>query len=461
VSTKSEPVDLALAVERRRGEPLYEQLQRRLREQIRSGRLPAHTKLPSTRALAAELRISRGVVLEAYGQLVAEGYLLASQGAPTRVAPTASAERPPVLAGSLEQRQPYDFDPAVPDLSAFPRERWLRSARSAMRAARFDAFGIGDPRGSPGLRNQLMTYLTRVRGAAPEPEHTIVCGGFGQGFSLLCRCLRDRGVDRIAVEQPGWPGHRLIAQAAGLEPVPVAVDERGIDVASLVASGCETAVVTPSHQFPLGGVLDSERRAALLEWAEDHDALVVEDDYDSELRYDRGAVGALQGLAPERVCQIGSLSKRLAPGLRLGWMLSPSWLTGALTYEKGIADGGSPMLDQLTLAEFLARGELDVHMRRMRLRYRARRQALLAGLERLIPEARVVGVPAGTFALVELPASVDERALISAAAAGGVGVDGLGAERAALVLGVANLSQAGLARGLELLARALQQAGRH
>ncbi len=361
---------------------LHEQLERRLREDVRSGRLAAGTRLPSSRALAAELGISRGVVLEAYTQLIAEGYLTASQGAPTRVAQTLSSERPPLPASSL--RPSYEFDPGRPDLFAFPGGEWMRCVRAAARNAQFDELGYGDPRGAPQLRNELMAYLSRVRNAAPEPEHTVVCSGFTQGFALLCRTVRDRGVERVALEQPGWPQHRLVAEQAGLTPVAIGVDGDGVIVEELAASGCEVVVLTPAHQFPTGAVLSSERRAALLEWAEDQDALIVEDDYDSELRYDRLAVGALQGLAPERVCQIGSLSKRLAPGLRLGWILSPSWLSGALTYEKGVADGGSPALEQLALAELIARGELDRHVRRMRLHYRSRREALCTALQRHI-----------------------------------------------------------------------------
>ncbi len=424
---------------------------------MRSGRLAAGTRLPSSRALAAELGISRGVVLEAYTQLIAEGYLTASQGAPTRVAQTPSTERPPVPATSLEARYEYEFDPGLPDLVAFPREAWLRCMRAATREAQFGELGYGDPRGAPQLRNELMAYLSRVRNAAPEPEHTIVCAGFTQGFAALCRTLRDRGVERIAVERPGWPQHRLAAEQAGLQPQPIRVDEDGIDVSELAASGCEVVVVTPAHQFPTGAVLSSERRAALLEWAEDQDALIVEDDYDSELRYDRLAVGALQGLAPERVCQIGSLSKRLAPGLRLGWVLSPSWLGGALTYEKGVADGGSPLLEQLALAELIARGELDRHLRRMRLHYRTRREALVQALARHIPTARTGGIAAGLFALVLLPGPIDEHALVSAAAARGVRVDSLGGEIPGLVLGFGNTTEPAIERGVAVLAQAIAE----
>ncbi len=438
---------LLLELEREAGGTLHEQLELSLRGHVRSGRLAPGTRLPSSRALAAELGVSRGVVLEAYAQLVAEGYLTASQGAPTRVANAPSAERPPVPAAGLEPRYAHDLDPFLPDVTAFPRDGWLRSLRAAMRAAPFAELGQGDPRGCSGLRNELMAYLGRARGAAPEPEHTLVGAGFTQGFAMVCRTLRERGVERIAVEDPGFAPHRRIAEHCGLGARAIRVDERGIDVAELGRSDCEAVVVTPAHQFPTGAVLASERRGALLEWAEDQDGLIIEDDYDSELRYDRDAVGALQGLSPERVCHIGSLSKRLAPALRLGWILSPSWLTGALTYEQGIAHGAAPALEQLALADFIGRGELDRHLRRMRLHYRERRQALLAALITALPDAEIIGTAAGLYLLVLLPAGVEEERVVSTAAARGIRVEGLASHRggsgypAGLILGFAGLPE--------------------
>ena len=259
-------------------------------------------------------------------------------------------------------------------------------------------------------------------------------------------------MERIACEDPGWAQHGLVARQAGLEVVPVPVDAQGLDVSVLRQSGCEAVVVTAAHQFPTGAVLSPERRAALLEWAEDADGLIVEDDYDSELRYDRGAVGALQGLAPERVCMIGSLSARLAPALRLGWMLCPSWLTGALAYEKALTDASTPALEQLALADFISRGELDRHLRRMRMRYGGRRKALMTSLS----GAPVSGVPGGLFALVWLPPGTDEEAVVTAAAARGVSIEGLAGHRIGegppgLILGYACLSEPALKRGAAML----------
>lgn len=455
--------ELLVELDRSSELPLHEQLERALRQDIRSGRLPAGTRLPSTRGLAAELGISRGVVTEAYGQLGAEGYLETRQGAAVRVARAVRATVPRAPARSLLPSFPYHFHPGLPDLAGFPRDRWLRSLRAALAQSPLDAAGYGDPRGVPRLRETLADYLARARGTAADPEHMLVCTGFMQGFSLLCRWLHGQGVEAIAMEDPGWHVHRLIAEQAGVRTIPVPVDEQGLSVRALAGSDARAVLVTPAHQFPTGAVLSRERRAALVEWAEDGERLIVEDDYDAEFRYDRVAVGALQGLASERVVYIGSASKRLAPAMRLGWMLLPSWLAWQLISAKAIEDGGSEVIGQLALCDFVERGELDRHVRRMRLRYQARREALLAALERWLPNARPVGTAAGLFELVELPAGSDEPALLAAAARRGVGMEGLSWHRFAhggapgLLLGYGNLSEPAIAHGVHLIAQALAE----
>jgi GntR family transcriptional regulator/MocR family aminotransferase len=453
--------ELLVQLDRSSDLPLHEQLERSLRENIRRGHLPAGMRLPSTRGLAAELGISRGVVTEAYGQLAAEGYLETRQGAPVRVTRAVRATMPREPARSLLPSFPYHFHPGMPDLAGFPRDSWLRSLRAAWREAPLDAVGYGDPRGVPRLREALADYLGRVRGAAADAESMLVCTGFMQGFSLLCRWLHGQGIGAIAVEDPGWHVHRLIAGQAGLQTVPVPVDEQGLSVQVLADSGAGAVLVTPAHQFPTGSVLSSERRAALIEWAEEGDRLIVEDDFDAEYRYDRVAVGALQGLAPERVLYIGSASKRLAPGMRLGWMLVPSWLAWQLVAMKAIEDGGSEVVGQLALCDFIERGELDRHLRRMRLRYQQRHDALLRALARWLPQAQTSGAGAGLYELVTLPEDVSEPALLAAAAARGVGMEGLSWHRfahegpAGLVLGFGNLSEPAIEQGVRLLGEAL------
>jgi GntR family transcriptional regulator/MocR family aminotransferase len=453
--------ELLVEIDRASDLPLHEQLERSLRKNIRRGRLPSGMRLPSTRGLAAELGVSRGVVTEAYGQLGAEGYLETRQGAPVRVAKAVRAALPHAPARSLLPSFPYHFHPGLPDLAGFPRDSWLRSLRSALRESPLGSVGYGDPRGAPRLREVLADYLARVRGAAADPETMLICTGFMQGFSLACRLLCRQGVEAIAVEDPGWQVHRLIAEQAGLRPIPVPVDEHGMSVDALVATDASAVLVTPAHQCPTGSVLSRGRRAQLIEWAEERERLIIEDDFDGEYRYDRVAIGALQGLAPERVLYIGSASKRLAPGMRLGWMLVPSWLTWQLIGAKAVEDGGSEVFGQLALSDFIERGELDRHTRRMRLRYQHRRQTLLRALARWLPQATASSRgAAGLFELVLLPDGLDEAALLRRAAQLGVGMEGLAWYRCAhggspgIVLGYGNLSEPAIEHGIRLIARA-------
>jgi GntR family transcriptional regulator/MocR family aminotransferase len=449
-------LDLLVPLDRASGR-LHRQIERGLRDAIRSGRLVPGTALPSTRAVARELGVSRGVVTEAYAQLVAEGYLVARQGAPTRVA---EAPEPAPPAGRAPRRPsppPYDLMPGRPDLAAFPRDAWLAATRRALRRAPDAALGYPDPRGAPELRAAVAAYLGRARAVAPDPERTVVCNGVTQGIVLLARLLRERGERTIAVEDPGFHLHRWSLERAGLRPVGVPVDGEGLDVEALAATGTRAVLTTPAHQMPTGVVLSPERRAALIAWADAVDGLVIEDDYDAEYRFDRGPVGALQGLAPERVVYAGSASKSLAHGLRLGWLVLPERLAAPAAFERLAMDGGGPVLEQLALADLVARGDLDRHLRRTRREYRRRRAALLAALAEHLPGAEVTGVAAGLHALVLLPDGVDEEALLQRAAAAGVAVQGLGSLRVAsrgrpgLVIGYAHLPPPAIARAVAAL----------
>jgi GntR family transcriptional regulator/MocR family aminotransferase len=308
------------------------------------------------------------------------------------------------------------------------------------------------------LREALADYLARVRSAAADPEHILIVTGFRQGLSLTCRWLRANGIEEVALEEPGWHAQRLIVEEAGLEVTPIPVDDEGIDVAALRDTSAEAVVVTPAHQFPTGVVLSARRRAELIEWAERGDRLVIEDDYDAELCRER--VGSLQGLAPDRVLYIGSASKRLTPGMRLGWVLPPSWLSWALISAKAIEDAGSEITGQLALADFIARGELERHLRRMRLRYAERRGALLRALARELPSWRPSPVADGLYLVAFLSDDVDEPALIAAAARRGLGIEGLslhsytGSSSPGLVLGHGAMVAGAIGRGIELLAAA-------
>jgi GntR family transcriptional regulator/MocR family aminotransferase len=439
----------------RGGVPLHEQLERALRDAVREGRVQPGARLPSSRMLATELGISRGVVTAAYEQLVAEGYLQSRQGAPVRVAEGVRANAPRQPAPPLIERFAHDLTPGLPDLLGFPRERWLRSLRSAWREAPLDAVGYGDPRGEPALREALADYLGRGRAAAADAEHLVICTGFRQGLSLACRWLRGAGIERVALEDPGWHAQRLIVEEAGLEVAPVPVDREGISMAELDATRADVVVVSPAHQFPTGVVMSAARRAQLIEWAEQGDRLIIEDDYDAELC--QGQVGALQGLASDRVLYIGSASKRLTPGMRLGWMLPPSWMSWALISAKAIEDAGSEVSGQLALADFIVRGEFERHLRRMRGRYDRRRAALARSLAKHHPVWRP-GAPAdGMFLLVGLPSDVDEATLLTASARVGVGLEGLslhsytGTSSPGLVIGCGSLPEPAIDRALALL----------
>jgi GntR family transcriptional regulator/MocR family aminotransferase len=280
--------------------------------------------------------------------------------------------------------------------------------------------GYGDPRGVEALRSALSEYLGRVRGVVAEPDRVVVTSGYSQGQGLVCRALHARGARRIGFENPSHPEQRRIAERAGLTIVPIAVDDAGIRVDELERADVDVLVLTPAHQHPTGAVLAGERRRGLVAWLRRHDAIVLEDDYDAEYRYDRAAVGALQGLDPGRIVYAGSASKTLAPALRLGWLVVPPWLVTAVADEKDLADCGTARIEQQAFAGFLSRGELDRHLRRMRTRYRRRRDLVLAELARALPEASVRGIAAGLHATVELPDEYDEQAILHQARRRGI-----------------------------------------
>jgi GntR family transcriptional regulator/MocR family aminotransferase len=416
VNETSQPIDLLLSVTRDGSRTLGAQIEDRLRRAIRQGALKAGARVPSTRDLARQLGVSRRVVVDAYAQLAAEGYLDLRQGARPKVSraalPTAGAATGPVTTPPPPR---FDFRPRAPDVSSFPRTAWVRSLREAVTHMADADLGYGDPRGVDALRSALADYLGRVRGVVAEPASVIVTSGYSQGQGIVCRVLADRGIERIAFEDPSHPEQRRIAARAGLEIVPVPVDEHGIRVDELARTNVDAVVLTPAHQHPTGAVLSGERRAALLAWLRDRDALAIEDDYDAEYRYDRSAVGALQGLEPDRIVYAGSASKTLAPALRLGWLVVPPRLLDAVTDEKDLADCGTARIDQHAFALFLARGELDRHLRRMRTRYRRRRDLLIQALADHLPDATVRGIAAGLHATVELTSQDDEQAILDEA----------------------------------------------
>ncbi|WP_346178321.1 PLP-dependent aminotransferase family protein [Streptomyces cuspidosporus] len=400
-----------------------------LRDAVRSGRLAPGTRLPSSRSLAADLGIARNTVADAYGELVAEGWLTARQGSGTRVArrvvpPEPAPPRTPPTAGP-RRRPAYDLRPGSPDVASFPRAAWLSAARRALTAAPADAFAYGGPAGRPELRRALADYLARARGVRTDPERIVVCAGFKQGLAVVSRVLRAGGERDVAVESYGLDFHWDLMRRAGLRTVPLPVDDRGARTDGLAGlAGVRTVMLTPAHQFPTGVSLHPDRRAAVVDWASRAGGLVVEDDYDGEFRYDRNPVGALQGLDPERVLYLGTSSKSLAPALRLAWMVVPAHLMDEVLAVQGAGEWPTGALDQLTLAEFLDSGAYDRHVRGMRLRYRRRRDQLVAALAERAPGVRVSGIAAGLHAVLRLPPGT-ERSVVQGAAWQGLAMDGL------------------------------------
>lgn len=409
-------------------------LESALREAVRSGRLPAGTALPSSRALAADLGLARNTVADAYGQLVAEGWLAARHGSGTWVAEQAALVP---SAGRAQTRDApaagrYDLRPGFPDVSAFPRAAWLAAARRALAAAPARSLvGYADPRGLLPLRAALAEYIARARGVSASPDRIIVCAGFTQGLELLCDLLRTTGQRTLAIEAYGHPGHRQVAVSAGMRLAPVPVDDRGALAEGVPPpDGAGAMLLTPAHQFPLGVALAPKRRRQAVDWAAAGNGLIIEDDYDGEFRYDRQAVGALQSLAPDHVVYAGTASKSLVPGLRLGWLAVPDRLVGELTAIKRETGRLSSSLDQLTLAEFISSGGYDRQVRRARLAYRARRDRLVSELRRQVPGVGVTGIAAGLHVLVRLPAGVAEEDVIARAAGRGLALEGLASCRA-------------------------------
>jgi len=461
--TNSGPAtDLLVELQRDAQAPLHGQLATAIREGIRSGRLRPGNSLPPSRTLAAGLGVSRGVVVEAYQQLTAEGYLAARPGGYTRIAPGLRAVPPsaPPAAGPDVR---IDFSPCRADVSQFPRGAWLRSVRRILHEAPHERLGYLGGHGAPELRQALADYLNRARGTVAEPDRVVVCSGFSQGLALVSRVLADAGVRRVAVEDPSDPDLRRVPAAAGLEVVGIPVGPDGIAVDALVRSDAGAVVLTAAHQCPTGAVLSAEARTAVVDWATQRGAWIVEDDYDAEYRYDRAPIGALHGLAPDHVVYAGSASKTLAPGLRLGWLVAPARLVDGLVAAKQAADRGSPVLDQLAFADFLSRGELDRHLRRMRPIYRRRRNTLLDALRTRLPELRPTGVSAGLYLTAWLPPDLDEAELIAAAGRRGVRLYGVGPYRVdpgdpgdqgepGLIFGYGDLGERAITEGIATLA---------
>ena len=465
--------EVLLSVDRAAPTSLRAQLLGQLRDAIRTGRLRAGERLPSSRTLSGQLGLSRGIVQECYEQLTAEGYLVASAGSATRVAdlpqrtphpesPRAESPRPAPAPVTVA-----NFESGVPDLALAPRDDWAWAVREACRTAPNAAFDYGDVLGELHLREVVASYLGRVRAVDADARQVMVCAGYQQGLTVTLQALAGQGRTLVAVEDPGSVGTvTAAARAAHGTCVPVPVDEQGIDVEALHRSGARVAVVAPAHQWPTGVVLSPRRRHELLDWARRVDGVVVEDEYDAEFRYDREPVGSLQGLDPDRVVSIGTVSKSMAPALRLGWAVLPKALVAAVTAVKQVADRGAPTLDQLALAALIESGRYDRHLRRMRSEYARRREALVSSLAEHAPGVRLTGLAAGFHAVAHLADGMDEHEVVARAAARGVGLHGMSRYRSTgsttppqLVMGFGNTGVRAIREGIAAIGPILSTPG--
>jgi GntR family transcriptional regulator/MocR family aminotransferase len=450
-------------------------LAQRLRDAVADGRLPVGTRLPASRSLADEIGVSRGLVVEAYRRLAETGQVV-GRGSAGTVVVHAPAPPAPVTAGQGSPQPvtfadpgletfdhlraadaPVDLTPGRPDLASFPRAAWLRAERRVLHDLPPERLGYADPAGVPEFRAEVASWLSRFRGIRVGADEVVVVAGVAQALALLARALRARGVTEVAVEDPGSFGARRHLQHWGVTTTPVPVDDQGLDVAALVESGAPAVLVTPAHQFPTGVVLDGSRRRDLLAWSR-AGGLVVEDDYDAEHRYDRAPVPALRSAEPG-VCYTGSLSKTLAPALRVGWTVPPADLRDEVVGAKRDSDLGNATLPQLVLAAMMRAGDLEAHLRAVRRRHRRRRDAMTTALATHLPGARVHGAAAGLHLVVTLdPAVGSDVTLAEAALAAGVKVQPLSWHRVVpgepgLVLGYAAASPAEIERGIAALGR--------
>lgn len=433
-----------------------------LRDAVRSGRLPSGTVLPPSRSLATDLGLARNTVAEAYAELVAEGWLASRQGAGTRVVGGVTNPLPP-RPRRIPGTPVHNLMPGSPDVAEFPRSAWLASSRRALHNAPTDAFRMGDPRGRIELRESLTEYLGRARGVRTSPDAIVICAGVRHGVQLLARAI---GGD-VAVEAYSLFVFRDALAAMNVATVPVGVDDLGARTDQLTGLEVSAALLTPAHHSPLGMPLHATRRTAAVEWARRTGAYVLDDDYDGEFRYDRQPIGALQGLCPDRVAYLGSTSKSMTQAMRLGWMALPDDLVDPVLAAAGGQQYFVDALTQMTLADFIACGQYDRHIRRMRARYRRRRDVLAEALSAF--DVGVTGLSAGVNMLLTLPEGAEPEVLRRAGEAG-IALSGLALmrhpdagpdvpERDGVIVGFAAPAEHAFGRAVDALCGVLRASG--
>jgi GntR family transcriptional regulator / MocR family aminotransferase len=455
--------ELLLSIDRDRGGAIGRQIEAQLRETISSGLLPMGTALPSSRVLAEDLAVSRGVVTRAYGQLAAEGYITLRQGANPCVNGFSAAGGISAQQQS-RARDKYRFDlrPDLPDLASFPRNGWLRAQQRALQSASTGDLGSTDGGGLWALRGALAAYLGRSRGVVVQPENLVVTAGTSQALSLITRALVADGVSEIAFENPSCALHHAAVRLAGIEPRGMRIDEQGLIVSELYDARIGAVVVCSTSQFPTGTRLSESRRSALIEWAIGTGGLIIESD--SELRDDNAPVASLQKQAPDRVIYVGSTRKTLGPCSRLGWAVLPERLTPSVR-ELSASLLHVSSFDQLAFADFLAQGDYDRHIRKMRDIYRKRRALLVDVLQTELPDSLIGGPALGLHVVMLTGHSGVARKVCTFARERGVALDAIsdhtlpgydGSE--GLLVGFGQISEAAVPGAVRELGRAFAAA---
>lgn len=464
MNESSRPRDFHLVLDRTHPASLRRQLANEIRDACRNGRLLAGMALPSSRELAVQLGVSRGVVTDAYNQLAAEGYIEQLPRRAPLVLPTSIDG--PTADDPLPQPATWRYDLAAtaPDLARFPRREWAAALRDTLRTLPDKALDYGDPRGPEVFRKAICDHLTRARGCHVDPTRTVAVAGFTEGFYVACAALRRQGATAVAVEDPCLDEQLPMIRMAGLRPVPIPVDADGIRVDLLREVNVQAAVVTPAHQFPTGAVLSPTRRQDLINWANENGTYIVEDDYDAEYRYDREPVGTIQGRAPQRVIYIGTTSKTLAPVLRIGWVHVPDDLLLDICDEHWYLGGGPPTIDLHAYAHLLEKGDVDRHLRRTRTLYQARRKLLIESLHRELPDLEIRGISAGLHLTLDLPENVDATAVADTLASRRVNIRTIASHTmesrnatSGLMIGYGQLQEPQIRAAVRLIASAIDE----
>ena len=480
-----------------RSQLLYRQIYETIRSWILTGRYRAGERLPSTRSIASSLNVSRNTALLAYEQLIAEGYCSGSIGSGTYVnssmeksiliGGTPNAQRstansatpalssyakrvgvshPFTASGSV--RRPhfrYDFQYGLPGVGEFPHEVWQKLVSRRARASSMQSLRYGPAAGYLPLRQVIADYLRRARGVSCGPDEIVIVNGSQQALDLAARLLLDPN-DDVIIEDPHYQGARQVFQAAGAKLIAAQVDEEGLNISGLPksAESAKLVYVTPSHQFPTGGIMPAARRLALLAWARKNNSYILEDDYDGEYRYEGWPVAAIQGLdQAERVLYVGTFSKSLFPSIRIGFLVIPKTLIKHFTAAKWLADRQTSTLEQEVLTDFIQEGHFEKHLRRSRMKYASRRKVLLQALEQALGNrVQISGASAGVHLLVWIKnmSQAQLNKLIEGAAKEGVGLYSIlpyylnpPKNRAGLLFGYASLTEDAIRNGVRIFAK--------